>query len=119
VTAGEDCNICASVSNENGFVKIDFADSAGTIIQGVTSRDNRSRDILGNRVGYSLISAIGANTAKCDFGDETYCPSPVLRGLLYRVDDNESCGIVENRKTKISTMPQCATVSGFRIWTGK
>jgi hypothetical protein len=112
VTAGEDCVICATVSKEDVSIMIDY-DKTGIVIVGISSNDNKATDALGNGVGSSLRSAIGAS-ANCEAGMQMTCASPRLIGLHYVVEDLEKCPIVVKEK-QATEIPLCARIGGFQI----
>jgi hypothetical protein len=113
MTAGEDCNICGTISRGTVSIDVDY-DVKGIAVVGISSNDNKSTDALGNTVGTALAHAIGSHSAYCDAGDVTTCASPRLDGLYYIVEDNEKCplDVKENQPTDV---PDCARIGGFRI----
>jgi hypothetical protein len=111
-TAGEDCNVCATVSRNAFQFEVRY-DEDGIVVIGLYCRDNACFDALGNRVGGSLRQALG-NEADCNAGDELTCESMRLTGLSYIVRESNKCTLraTESGKTSI---PACARIGGFYI----
>lgn len=113
IVKGEDCLTCAVISGRVGSIEVDWA-SDGRTVTGVTSREEKSLDSLGNRFGGSLAAALGTAVAQCDNGMELTCASPKLKGLSYIVAADDKCQI-EVDGNKPSRIPDCARIGGFQI----
>jgi hypothetical protein len=113
-TAGEDCEICATVSGRGTAIEVDY-DSTGIIVLGIISQDKTSKDALGNSIGSSLLDAIGSQTAQCDAGMWTTCESPRLDGLSYIVEDDERCRLSIPGGAGETILPRCARIEAFAI----
>jgi hypothetical protein len=114
-TAGEDCSICATISNKSSSIYVDY-DGDGIVIVGIRSLDKTSIDSLGNAVGSSVRNAIGAQTADCDAGDVTVCYSPRLGGLSYVVEEDKRCQLsIPAAGHGDTAIPRCVKIAGFQI----
>jgi hypothetical protein len=113
VTAGEDCAICATISRGKVSLSV-YYDENGIVVINISSNDNKSTDALGNSIGSSLRSAIGARTADCDEGYWMTCASPRLPGLHYIVGEDKRCPLVTKGKQP-TDIPACARIVGFQI----
>jgi hypothetical protein len=113
-TAGEDCEICATVSIRGASLHVDY-DASGIVVVAIRSQDKTSNDALGNRFGSSLRTAIGAGTAQCDAGDWTSCESPRISGLSYLVEEGPGCQLSVPRGAGETIIPTCARIGGFAI----
>jgi hypothetical protein len=112
-TAGEDCNICATVSRNTFQFGVDY-DGDGIVVIGISCRNTACVDALGNRIGGSLRQALG-NEADCDQGDELTCESMRLTGLSYIVRENDKCTLRIAESGKRTSIPACARIDGFYI----
>jgi hypothetical protein len=112
---GEDCSKCAQISGPAGTIEV-FWDENDNTVTGVASRDKKSVDIFGNAVGTRVSGAIGSPTAHCDYEMEMICVSKV-QGLSYSIDVNDNCPMRATEEGKPTTLPACAVISGFRIYT--
>jgi hypothetical protein len=111
---GEDCLTCATISGRPGIIEVDYGPDGKTVM-GVASRDEKSADAFGNRVGGSLAAATGA-VARCDSGMELTCASSKLKGLSYVVAEDDKCQVEVGEGSKLSRIPDCARIGGFRIF---
>ena len=83
---------------------IDIASYAGSV------------DVEGNRIGESLVKAIGSDAAQCEYigGLGEVCTTPVIGGLSYVVKEDAACPY-QDWPSGTVTLPTCATVGGFAL----
>lgn len=67
IAKGEDCLTCATILGRPGIIKVDYGPDGKTVTR-VTSRDEKSSDTFGNRVGGSLAAAAAAAGAVARHG---------------------------------------------------
>ena len=109
---GEDCYFCATITSLAGEFEVMWQQDKKTIFA-IETRDERSVDRLGNKVGGSLANAIGGKTALCAHMEGIYCHSQVMKGFLY-LAGGDNCQI-EVEDDKPTAIPACATVQAFRV----
>jgi hypothetical protein len=103
-----DCGgTCTLIEGEGStYIRIDYGGDRKWSFYRIYSDARSSRDTSGNVIGTSLRKAVGANTTKCDRGEDTTCESVLIKGLSY---------IVGGCPFEAESIPACAKVAGFEI----
>ena len=112
-----DCGgTCFNISKGGTSLQLSYGSAGRNRFYLLTSDAPTTRDILGNGIGTSLRTAIGAGSARCDDGMATSCESARIKGLSYDIGDKAGCTFPPSSSNSSSTtIPACAIVGGFRI----
>ncbi len=98
------------VKSKRGRLVIGGWDSKIYYIRGV---DGDFKDVLGNRIGDSLLTTIGAPTAICEWGESPFCQSNIASTLYYVVELCVPSDFPIDRGTY--TLKQCDRIGGFHL----
>lgn len=118
VIVGEDCNVCAEISNgKNSFV-VDF-DSDGIVVTAIHSNDKFSTDMMGHVIGDPLTEAV-SREANCINELVVACEARNSDTLWYEVSENTKlCELVVADKGRKTMVPSCSKIDGFHIFSAE